>query len=123
MIDQRRYIAHQNIGGIFVRILRCVAVTVNPEIEHDDLIPLFRDRFMVVPLDPVHLRAGKQAVQQDEGPAITMTMHGKPRAVETFEIFGIHSGTAPVASIHRWLSAACSLRGICLSPDVSIQAS
>ena len=95
MIDQRGHVAHQHIVRIAVGIMRRGTVAMHAEIEHQHFEPLRGDRLVMPPFDPVHLRAGKQPVQEDERAPCPMPMQREARAVETVEEFGGHRFASP----------------------------
>ena len=103
MFDQSGKIADQHISRISSGILRRVALSVNPEVGHQHFIALRRDRPGMAELDPVHLRAGKETVEQQHRWTLARPVQRKACAIETGDVFGIeiHSGTSIPAAFQR----------------------
>jgi len=56
--------------------MRPRALPVRPQIRHDHAKAFTRDPLGMAELDPIHLRIGEQAVQQDDRPALAKFVIG-----------------------------------------------
>ena len=79
--DQFLEVANKNIRGIVRRIVRLSAQPVGTKVGHDHSKALVRDPLRMAELDPVHLRIGKQSMQQDHWPARAKLVIGEFDAV------------------------------------------
>ena len=65
--DQFLQVADEDVRRIICRIVRLAALPVGAKIRHDHPGAFACDPPRMTELDPVHLRIGKQAMQQDDG--------------------------------------------------------
>jgi hypothetical protein len=89
-------------------IVRLSGFPVRAKIRHDHPEAVFRDPLGMPELDPVHLRIGEEAVQQDHRLALAQLMIGKLDTVRRGPEMGgwfRHSGIFPVAFTHLLTSA------------------
>ena len=72
MIDQLGNVPHQHAGRIGGGVPRRGTRAVNAEIGNDRAEAGRSEPLGMAPFDPVHMRAGKQPVQQDHGATLAL---------------------------------------------------
>ena len=90
LVEQIFQIVHQHAGRIAGRIVRRSAFAMRPQVRHDQVEPGLCQRAGMAELDPVHLRAGKQPVDQHQRAAVRIgrihAPHGELRAVARLDV-------------------------------------
>ena len=77
MGDQFLEVADEDAGRIVGRIMRLAAGAVRTQVGHDDAKARRGDALGMAEVQPVHLRVGKQPVQQDRRPSVAKLVEGE----------------------------------------------
>src|SRR5438270_6263547 len=108
MLDQLAQVPRKNALGVESSAVRLRALAVRAKIRHDHPKASARDPLGVAELDPVHLRVGEEAVEQDHRGPLPQFMPGEfnpVRSVPQMSGSAAQAGIFPVASTHLSTSA------------------
>ncbi len=81
MFDQREAVVGEHVGRIRRGVVRLGAVAVGAQVRHDHAIALRGELFGVAVAQPVDLRGGEIAVDEDQRPAVAEFAVGELQAV------------------------------------------
>src|SRR5215217_1456396 len=77
MRNKLTQVAGEDSRRIMFGFMRTAALAMRAKVGHDHPEAVRRDPVRMAELDPVHVRVGEQAVEQDHGPALAYFMVGE----------------------------------------------